>query len=84
MRRGIVFQFVQQTQVQVAPFTHDLFLIITVIPAVQTMLGRILLQFLCRLHCLGSMPRREFALEGIQYGRNMIIELDARQSRCGA
>jgi hypothetical protein len=73
-----------ETQVEMTPFTHHLFLVITEMPPVQTVVSSVLLVFLRGLACLGCMPSTELTLEGIQYGWNMVIELRARKSRCGA
>jgi len=77
MGRSVVFQFVHQAQVQVAPFTGHFSQVVALLPALQAVAGSFLLALLFRRGTLLARPHMQPALEGVQQCGNVVVELRA-------
>jgi hypothetical protein len=83
MREDVLLDLVGQTQLQVVPFAQDLAQTVALLPAVETVSGRILLLLVRQLLLVRTAAGGQLALEGVEDLGNAVVELNTRESRCG-
>src|SRR5580693_1090521 len=83
MRLRVVLEFAQHPVVQVSPFADGLALLITLLPAVQAVLGSAVLLLLGRDLFLHRILRLQTPLERIEHLWDVVVELRTRQVRRG-
>jgi hypothetical protein len=74
---AVILQLVQQRVMQVAPFTNGLALVVTLLPAMQAMLGGVVLLIAVRLRLIRVVFDPQAVFECVQHLRNMVVELCA-------
>jgi hypothetical protein len=82
MRHVVFFKFADETDMQVAPLAHHFLLIVAVVPAVQSMVGRAFLLHFCRLDYICLTVGTEVLFEGIKHTRDVIVKLRGRERVC--
>ena len=78
MVEGEALEFVDEDEVEVAPFAHDLALLVALLPAVPAMAGRAVALVGRGLGALVEIARAQPLLEGVEDFGDVIVELRAR------
>ena len=81
MMSGVILQLAEQAQMQMSPLAHRLWLIVTLLPAMQSVLGRRFALLFARLSPVDRVLRRQPPLESIQHCWNVVDELRAGNCR---